>query len=103
MNHIFSLITIFKPYSTNANADLGGFAGASQYGTTQTTTTTTSYTTSTGPIMGTTNVLEPIVNTSTSAVMGSTNVLEPIVNTSVNSPIIAGELPTLNDQLVSNP
>ena len=71
--------------------DLGalGATTATQYGTTGTTTTTTT-----------------VQNFSTSSqpIIGGTNILEPIVNTSVNQPIVAGDsLPTLQDQIISNP
>ena len=70
-------------YTTNNNANIGlsGFGAttsSTEYGTAGTTTTTTTtktvkYTTSTGP-----------------TIVGSSNVLNPIVNTTVKEPIITG-------------
>jgi hypothetical protein len=74
-------------YSTNTNKNAGlstfGAASSTQYGTTGPTTTTTTktvkYTTTTGP-----------------TVMGTSNILNPIVKTTVKEPIITGS--TMNIQ-----
>ena len=74
--------------TTNNNAGLGAFGAttSTQYGTTGGTTTTTTTTTKTVKYTSTTG--QPIV--------GASNILNPIVNTTVKEPIVTGS--TVNFQ-----
>ena len=67
-------------FTANSNAvGLGAFgadASSTQFGTTGTTATTTT--------------VQKFTTTSSSLLIGTTNILQPIINTSVNEPIVAG-------------